>query len=247
MTAWDHRSAAVTATRLARRNILARDPDLGARAWRVLTSSRAASAEDVACIADPFCYIAFLSAMQRHSLTDRTPAALHLVTPSREIWAQLRRAKEARDFPQGATDRPTLTRLHPQGALRGRTIIIHESNHPDEPLRLRGEQTRVSTIGRTFLDMLEQPALCGGMRHVLDVWDEHAEAWLDDIVTAVDKSPVRLAKMRAGHILTERLGLAHPLIDGWAHLAQRGGSRKLDPEQPYGPTYSERWMIALNV
>jgi predicted transcriptional regulator of viral defense system len=247
MTDWDPKRANGAASRLNKRNILAHDPDLGYRAWRVLTSSRAAAAEEVACIADPFCYVAFLSAMQRYGLTERTPVALHLTTPSREVWAERRRRKEADDFPDGSFNHPSLMRLQPTGYLRGRPVTFHESNHPDNPLQLRGERTRVSTIGRTFVDMLEEPSLCGGMHHILDIWDEHASAWLDDIVAAVDQSPVRLAKMRAGYILSERLGLNHPTLDRWAGLAQRGGSQKLDPEQPYGAQYSERWMISLNV
>jgi len=31
-----------------------------------------------------------------------------------------------------------------------------------------------------------QPGLCGGMAHVLEVWDRCATSYLDDIVTAVD-------------------------------------------------------------
>jgi predicted transcriptional regulator of viral defense system len=230
-----------------RHNLLARDPDFGATVWRVLTSRRAGSAEETACIADPFCYVAFLSAMERYGLTDRSPTALHLTTPARANWNRMRDKKMMLDFPASDRAHPTLIHLSLGSTLRGRPMVVHQSRDPDAALELAGERTRISTIGRTFADMLAQPTLCGGLHHVLDVWKEHAGAWLDEIVTAVDRSHLKLVKLRAGYILSERMGLAHPQFDAWAHLAQRGGSQKLDPGAPYGGVFSERWMLALNV
>jgi len=102
-------------------------------------------------------------------------------------------------------------------------------------------------MGRTFLDMLQKPELCGGMSHVLDVWEEHAPVHLEDIVGAVDGATSKLVKSRAGYILKERLKIDHPIIESWKTLGQRGSSGKLDPSKEFAPTFSETWAISLNV
>ena len=85
------------------------------------------------------------------------------------------------------------------------------------------------------------------MAHVLEVWEEHAPTYLEDIVAAVDRTKKPLLKSRAGYILQERLKLSHPTIERWKELGQRGGSRKLDPSADFASTFSETWMISLNV
>ena len=93
---------------------------------------------------------------------------------------------------------------HP-GRVRRRPVNIYESKAAGAFLKNRGDDVRLSTIGQTFLDMLQKPDLCGGMSHILDVWNEHAETYLDDIVAAVDTAASKLVKSRAGYILEERL------------------------------------------
>ena len=123
---------------------------------------------------------------------------------------------------------------------------LRETRYPGTSVQNPAGFVRVATIGQTFLDMLRNPELCGGMAHVLDVWQEHADNWFREIIEAVDESPSGIAKCRAGYILEERLGIHNNRIDGWKTAAQRGGSRKLDPFRPFSPEYSETWMISLN-
>ena len=84
------------------------------------------------------------------------------------------------------------------------------------------------------------------MAHVLEVWQEHAEPYLERIVETVDQAGNSIVKCRAGHILEERLGITDTRIEDWKAFRQRGGSRKLDPYKAFAPTYSENWMISLN-
>ena len=81
----------------------------------------------------------------------------------------------------------------------------------------------------------------------LEIWDYHAEIYLQEIIAAVNDYASSIVKVRAGYILTERMGLSDSRIEAWKRFAQRGGSRKLDPSRPYAPTFSEAWMLSLNV
>lgn len=245
---WDQTRANNAIKRMEERRALVPDSDFRSGVWRVTQSTRAGTAEEVACIADPFAYVSHLSAMQRYGLTNRSPKALHLTTPRRDIWNELRNARVIEDLPDiGTIEKPVLNRPGFRGTIRRRPVVIHISSHPWKPVSVSGEETRITSVGQTFADMIVEPSLCGGMRHVLDVWEREADQWISDIVETVDKLDSKIARVRAGYILSEVIGVNHPKITGWERLAQRGGSRKLDPEGEYLPEFSERWMISLNV
>ena len=226
--------------------VVAADRDYGKRVIRVLAVSDL-PAEDVVCLVDPTCYVSHLSAMQRWGLTDRRPDALALTRPDRRTATQRIQNYMRKALGEDQTT-PLPLRImgHPE-RVRRRAVQVHESKAAGAFLKNRGSEFRLSTIGQTFLDMLQRPDLCGGMSHILDVWEEHAENYLDDIVSAVDSCENGTVKSRAGYILEERLGLRHGTIESWKKFCQRGSSRKLDPTEAYAPTFSETWMISLNV
>lgn len=245
---WDQMRAKNALRRLESRAILVADSDFRSGVWRVTQSTRAGSAEEVACIADPFAYVSHLSAMQRYGLTDRSPQALHLTTPKRSIWNALRDERLRKDLPDGeAIEKPILNRPGFKDNIRRRPIVVHVSSNPWSPSALSGEETRMTSVGQTFADMLNEPHLCGGMRHVLDVWQRNADQWVSEIVSAIDEHGSQIVKVRAGYILSEVMGQHHPVLKSWEQFAQRGGSRKLDPNAKYAPQFSERWMISINV
>lgn len=200
-------------------------------------------ADDIVCLADAFGHISHLSAMQRWGLTDRIPVALMLTRPDR-------RTMRARldEMSGGSGDMPIPMEIvgHPE-AVRLRPVQVFETRKAGSWVRDRAGFARVATIGQTFLDTLQQPAFCGGMAHVLELWQEHAGAYLDEIVEAVDGPASNIVKCRAGYILEDRLGVRDDRVRAWKAFAQRGGSRKLDPDRPFEPHYSETWMISLNV
>lgn len=110
-----------------------------------------------------------------------------------------------------------------------------------------GQRTRVASVGDAFANTLAEPGLYGGMAEVLLIWERHAGAYLEAIIRAVEATDAKIVKVRAGHILTERLDIQDPRIDAWRSCAQRGGSRRLDPDAPYRPVFSEDWMISINL
>lgn len=239
-------------TMLGNMDVVRNDRDYGRRALRILPISDC-SAEEIVCLVDPTCYVSHLSAMQRWGLTNRSPRTLMLTRPERGTWQNMLRAYRQKILDeQGILDEdhtdiyPLHVIEHPK-RVRGENIQMYTTKSSGTSLINRGTDMRISTIGQTFLDMLQKPDLCGGMSHVLEVWEEHAATYLNQIVPTIDATPGALVKSRAGYIFQEYLGLEHPRIEKWKIFSQRGGSRKLDPSKEFAPTYSETWMISINV
>jgi len=220
------------------------------KVFRIL-GQKDSTPEDIACTVDPFCYVSHLSAMSYHGLTNRLPVEITLSGPDTRKWGELADSQMSKDLGDGLqTYRdegfPLLTRS--KLTKIGKTEIHRiNSTRLGAFKNIRDRSMRVSTIGRTFLDMLQSPQLCGGMRHVIEVFREHAATYLMPIVYEVDQYGGPIDKIRAGYLLDELLGIGNETIEKWTQFASRGGSRKLDPAEEYFPKWSEKWCISLNI
>lgn len=220
----------------------------GGAVFNILGKTRSQPIE-IACAVDPFAFASHLSAMEYHGLTDRIPRTLYLSSPPPRQWRRFALERMKKDL--GAdlavylrSGLPRLTRV--RFTRIGRTPVhIHAAAH--RGAFKAADAVRVSTIGRTFLDMLRRPRLCGGIRHVIDVYRNHAQRYLRLIVDEIDRHGAPIDKVRAGYILEEVCRLQDPVIDGWTRYAQRGGSRKLVYDADYSPVYSERWCLSINL
>jgi predicted transcriptional regulator of viral defense system len=222
------------------------DRDYGKRVIRVLTLSDL-PAEDIICFVDPTCYVSHMSAMQRWGFTNRNPSTLTLTRPDTATEKERRKELDCDSSDAGENNPfPARLAMHPK-IVRKREVQIHETKIVGASIKERTTGVRISTVGQTFLDMIQKPAMCGGMGHVLEVWQELASTYFDEIVTAVERASSGLVKSRAGYILEEQMGLRHETIDKWKMLGQRGSSRRLDPNKPFASTFSETWMISINV
>lgn len=217
----------------------------------VLFGRSSAAPAEIACCIDPFAYVSHLSAMEHHGLTDRFPHILYLTTPPAADWRRQAEAKMQKDLGDGyerykASGLPRLTR----SAL---STIGHASVHVQErsqmgAFRLVSDTPlRVATIGRTFLDMLREPKLCGGMQHVIDIYRNDAKRYFRLILDELERHGKPIDKIRAGYILSAVCELESPVFTAWKGLAQRGGSRKLDPDAEYSAEYSAEWQLSINV
>jgi predicted transcriptional regulator of viral defense system len=126
-------------------------------------------------------------------------------------------------------------------------VVKYSSDHLGAFKTLKNRMIRISTIGRTFLDMLRRPDLCGGIFHVMDVFKDHSEKYLTLIIDEIDQHGKQIDKVRAGYILEEICGIHDERIEAWLQFVQRGGSRKLDPTEEYSSEYSERWCLSINI
>ena len=228
-------------------NVIRHDKDYQQKLIRVIDIAEK-STENIICIADSLCYVSHLSAMHRWGITNRSPKPLICTRPDRktsisQLYDTMTNHIDSLPLPP---KRFHLKYIRHPDAVRKRPVRMVESKKAGTSINLRGTNVRVASLGQTFLDMLQQPHLCGGIPHVLDVYDEHAESWLDEIVASVDSVKSSLVKSRAGYILEERLGLNHDKIESWKSSVQKGGSRKLDPSKSFAPDFSETWMLSLN-
>jgi len=232
---------------LLRARVLDEDEDYNGRIMRILVAHDQ-PLEDIVCLADPLCHVSHLSAMQWWGLTNRVPKEV-IFTRTSALESRIRLTEMVESDPRPPPPKYLQPRRirHPD-SVRGHPIRIIDSKPVGNFVVVQGRQVRLATIGQTFLDMLRRQDLCGGIRHVLEIYEKHADQWVEEIVTAVDGFPKKIVKCRAGYILSERLKIQHEKIDAWkASAPQRGGSCKLDPSRDYAPVYSEAWNLSLNV
>jgi predicted transcriptional regulator of viral defense system len=207
--------------------------------------------EDIVCTIDPFAYISHLNAMAYHGLTNRLPKVIYLSTPSPKDWIKFANKKMEKDYSGHFKEfldygLPKLTRIN-FSTIRKNKIFRYSSIHQGAFKHIDGRMLRVSTIGRTFLDMLRKPDYCGSMYHVIDVFKNNGEQYSRLIIDEIERHGTNIEKARAGYLMEEILKIKDSRIDEWANNVQRGGSRKLDPKQSYREIYSERWCLSLNM
>lgn len=210
-----------------------------------------ATPQEVACSLDPFSYVSHLSAMAYHGLTDRFPKVIYMSMPPLSDWREQARERMQKDLGESYDDYvalglPRLTRMNLSKV--GQTIVqFHERSQKGGFRHVPNSPLRVTSIGRVFLDMLREPQLCGGIQHVIDIYKSESKRHLRAIVDEIERHGKPIDKVRAGYLLTEVCGMTLPSIERWVTYAQRGGSRKLDPDSEYFPTFSERWKLSINV
>lgn len=231
--------------------VLEENRNFPARSVFNLLGQSAAAPEEIVCTVDPFAYVSHLSAMAFHGLTDRIPKILNVSSAPPNEWRVFAQERLKRDLGEELPEYlqsgfPKLTRIR-LNKVSGRPVHVHARAHFGAFKTISGRMLRVSTIGRTFLDMLREPDLCGGIRHVLDGYKEHAHQYLKLITDEIDSHGSALDKVRAGYVLDEVCHLTSETIAFWTKYAQRGGSRKLIASASYSPKFSERWCLSINI
>lgn len=218
-----------------------------------------ASLKESVCFANPLCYVSHLSAMEVHGITNRMPSTTYFTSPDHATWKSTiarHRAIYLQDkripsdneliaFVRYRDESPTESRK-----LRGKQRInLVKTNKWSERNAIQTQGYRVSTIGRTFLDMVSKPEYCGGMSHVISVFEEWGKLYKNQILMEASNYGNKIEKSRIGYLMEEIVGITNnSTLDDWAETAvQRGGSRRLNPHNSFEPTISERWCLSINV
>lgn len=244
---FSHHKFLTLLSRLKKLRVLKKDPDFKSGVFRVNEIANKA-ADEICCLVDPFCYLSHLSAMQRHGLTNRIPAYLFLTTPSDVLWKEKQNERHIDDYGNNYKKSVFLP-IKQYGfkkQVRDMTVCKHKTNKPAQIQFIRNSFSKISSIGDTFVDMLKEPKLCGGMEHVIEVWQEHTPLYIDEVIESVSRCDMKIIKVRAGYIIDEVLNISDNRVNSWLLDVQRGGSRCLDPDKPYQTTFSDKWMISIN-
>jgi len=232
------------------RGVLLPDKSLPKTLFRTPTAKQA-DASELMCAVDPFGYVAYLSAMAFHGLTNRLPKVIYFVTPDNERWRVMAKEKMIKDLNEAyqafIEAQLPLLRHSSVKKIDGMLIEQFRTKSVGGWRHARDGLLRVTGIGRTFLDMLQRSDLCGGIRHVLDVYEESAGSHLGAIIAELNSHGTKIDRVRAGYILEEICHLSDDRISAWVEDTSRGGSRKLDPQAEYSSNFSERWSLSINV
>ena len=205
------------------------------------------SEEEVICSIDPFSYISHLSAMEYHGLTDRIPRIIFYSSPGPKNWREFAKEKVLKDYDGDTPINPKGLTLINIKKFGKKHINKYNSIHMGAFIKIKDKSLRVATIGRVFLDMLKKPSLCGGIHHVIEIFEEYGEQYLELIVSDIDTHGNKIDKVRAGYILDEICSIEHNILNKWIkESVQRGGSRRLDPDSEYSSTFSEKWCLSIN-
>jgi predicted transcriptional regulator of viral defense system len=207
-----------------------------------------------------FCYA---TALELHRLTDQRSKKLHLINISPGDRSVIRSTKPDRtEEPAADTNvplgsRPSEWRLHELpptyhfSKFHGFEIKTHSIKREwlfgITETSFEGAPLRCTDLERTLIDGLRYPKYCGGLGEVFRGWVRALERInVDRLIAYTERFDQSILYQRVGFVM-ETLDLYHPSHTDWKReKTQRGGSRLLDPEREYSPTYSEEWSLSIN-
>ena len=174
----------------------------------------------------PSCYIGGWSACEHWDLTEQLFRETVVVTT--------RRVRGSETEVQGFTFRVKMIRedrfFGTRAVWRGRTRVY------------------VSDPSRTVADLMSDPSLGGGIRHVAEVLEAYFDsAYVDESLLAdyVDRLGNRTAFKRLGY-LAELLDLGSPVLLEFCRDRMSSGISLLDPSQPARGRQLRRWNLQAN-
>lgn len=185
-------------------------------------------------------YVSYLSAMRFYNFTNRIPKRIDYVAPSRSSWKEIQNEKIS-DIHQLKTPYPS-----EKLKIKNKHLNVYARSSLYNP-KIKGKNIRIIGVGELFLEMIRYPDLCGGFQHVFEIYEDMADALLDEIIDTVELYGTAIDKSRIGFIIESHLGIKDSRIMNWKkNYTSRGGSRKMISNSPYSDIYSEDWCISLN-
>lgn len=185
-------------------------------------------------------YISYLSAMRFYKITSKVSKNIDYIAPNRLAWKKLQTTKHEGN--------KRLVSPYPSEniEINKKYMSVYSRSHLYYPV-FSGSNIRVISIGDLFLEMIRYPKVCGGFLHVLEVYEQVARDFLDEIISSTDSYGTDIDKCRVGFILNSYLDITDSRVLEWkAQSIARGGSRKMISDEPYSENYDAGWCISLN-
>ncbi|HBX3841750.1 TPA: hypothetical protein MHZ72_29435, partial [Klebsiella pneumoniae subsp. pneumoniae] len=108
---------------------------------------------DIVCSTYPYGYLSYLSAMDWHNITDKIPKIIHFTTCRSEQWKNKFYHDFQKDNPDIDEAKQFMPRFPRNSEVNGIKIIVTQETNYVEPMKARNSPVRVSSIGKTFMDM----------------------------------------------------------------------------------------------
>lgn len=205
------------------------------------------SEEEIACSITPFGGLSHLSAMAIHGITDRIPSKIYFTAPTDVIWRE--NYSDLLENRGIKYDIPSFLRLPPikSGKIFNRVVEVKKTKEIITYSNIRRSPLRITSIGRTFIDMLRSPEKCGGEDHVIDVFINESPKFQKHIIELTHKSGREIDKTRIGFIFDKIINIQDPIIELWKKNQKRGSSKILSPNFPFSPIHDDKWNLSINV
>ncbi len=204
---------------------------------------------ELVCAIYPYGYLSKLNAMSWYGLTDKIPKVVRLTTCLPAEWK--RRSIEDIEIDASIDFEPIhfLPKFPKSTNVLDYELVVSTETHYTEPVNVKDSPLRYATIGKTFVDMLRFPNECGGIDHVLEIYQDVGKKYLHPILAELKGQGSRkIDRARTGFVLQKMVGISHPLLSEWQQESQktRGSSKILVPGEPFSPIFDEDWSLSLN-
>lgn len=197
----------------------------------------------------PYGYLSHLSAMQYYDLTDKLPITVFMTFLSNEEWKITATKEHSEKVASFFPDDEVLFYLprYPVEDEYFKKRLAFKRVKKLEPHTEFDNKLKVINIGELFIQMLQEPDLCGGFDHVLDTYNEYGKIFLKKILKSLDTAS-KIDQTRVCFMLDKVLELKHPKIDliKESMQGQRGSSRKMISKEPFSSYFCLEWNISLN-
>ncbi|MGR3979168.1 hypothetical protein FW754_16210 [Acinetobacter sp. 1207_04] len=218
----------------------------------------------------PLGFLSHLTAMNLYSIGNTQTTGIYLTCPARKDWKTLCLKEIKKRFKKfDVADSITNEYIEINGLILSTQSILDPYPHQNvleeagstktiivinKKKLVESEwwnQCHVQNVVDLYLDMLRTPQYCGGISHVLTIYQSSLlkdPELLQEILISITKNGSIIDRARFGYIFDKILLIKSPQIDLWKEEQKdkRGSSRKLFSNFEFDSFFDEEWNLSIN-